>query len=39
VPLIELHITGKVFKPAQKCQIIQKLTGASIEGVNMRGVT
>jgi hypothetical protein len=41
VPLIEVHITGNVFKLKQKRQIVQKLTGAmaSIEGVNMRGAT
>src|SRR5215467_6627162 len=41
MPLIEVHLIEKVFTPAQKQQIIEKLTDAmvSIEGENMRGVT
>jgi 4-oxalocrotonate tautomerase len=41
MPLIEVHLIEEVFNPAQKRQIIQKLTDAmvSIEGENMRGVT
>jgi 4-oxalocrotonate tautomerase len=41
MPLIEVHLIEDVFDPAQKKQIIEKLTDAmvSIEGENMRGVT
>ena len=41
MPLIEVHLVEKVFNPAQKREIIQKLTDAmvSIEGENMRPVT
>ena len=41
MPLIEVHLIEDVFDPAQKKQMIEKLTDAmvSIEGENMRGVT
>ena len=41
MPLIQVKVMEKVFTPAQKSQIIRKLTDAmvSIEGENMRPVT
>lgn len=41
MPLIEVHLIENVFDPAQKKQIMEKLTDAmvSVEGENMRGVT
>jgi len=41
MPLIEVKLIEKVFTPAQKQQIITKLTDAmvEIEGENMRPVT
>jgi 4-oxalocrotonate tautomerase len=41
VPLIQVKLIEEVFTPAQKKEIITKLTDAmvSIEGENMRGVT
>jgi 4-oxalocrotonate tautomerase len=41
MPLIQVKLIEEVFTPAQKKQIITKLTEAmvSIEGENMRGVT
>jgi 4-oxalocrotonate tautomerase len=41
MPLIEVHVIENVFTPAQKHEMIEKLTDAmvSIEGENMRGVT
>ena len=41
MPLIQVKLIEKVFTPAQKKQIITKLTDAmvSIEGENMRPVT
>jgi 4-oxalocrotonate tautomerase len=41
MPLIQVKLIEEVFTPAQKKDIISKLTDAmvSIEGENMRGVT
>jgi 4-oxalocrotonate tautomerase len=41
MPLIQVKMIEEVFTPAQKKQIIEKLTDAmvSIEGENLRGVT
>ena len=41
MPLIQVKLIENVFTPAQKDEIITKLTDAmvSIEGENMRGVT
>ena len=41
MPLINVKLIEDVFTPAQKTQIIEKLTDAmvEIEGENMRGVT
>ena len=41
MPLIQVKLIEEVFTPAQKKDIITKLTDAmvSIEGENMRGVT
>ncbi len=41
MPLIEVHVIRDVFTPAQKKQIIEKVTDAmvGVEGENMRGVT
>jgi 4-oxalocrotonate tautomerase len=41
MPLIEVHLIENVFDPAQKKEIMEKLTDAmvSVEGENMRGVT
>ena len=41
VPLINVKLIEDVFTPAQKAQIIERLTDAmvSIEGENIRGVT
>ena len=41
MPLIQVKLIEEVFTPAQKKEIIAKLTDAmvSIEGENMRGVT
>ena len=41
MPLIEVKLIENVFTPAQKKELITKLTDAmvSIEGENMRGVT
>ncbi len=41
MPLIQVKLIEEVFTPAQKKEIITKLTDAmvSVEGENMRGVT
>lgn len=41
MPLIQVKLIEKVFTPAQKSEIITKLTDAmvSVEGENMRPVT
>ena len=41
MPMIEVHLIENVFTPAQKQDMVKKLTDAlvSIEGENMRGVT
>jgi 4-oxalocrotonate tautomerase len=41
MPLINVKVIENVFSPAQKQEIIEKLTDAmvSVEGENMRGVT
>ena len=41
MPLIQVKLIEEVFSPAQKKEMITKLTDAmiSIEGENMRGVT
>ena len=41
MPLIQVKVIEEVFTPAQKKEIIAKLTDAmvSIEGENLRGVT
>ena len=41
MPMIEVHLIENVFTPAQKREMITKLTDAmvAIEGENMRGVT
>ncbi|MDZ7842631.1 MAG: tautomerase family protein [Gammaproteobacteria bacterium] len=41
MPLIDIHIIRDVFTPAQKQDLIDKVTEAmiSVEGENMRGVT
>jgi 4-oxalocrotonate tautomerase len=40
-PLIQVQVIEEVFTPAQKCEIVRKLTDAvvSIEGESMRPVT
>ena len=41
MPLIQVRLIEGVFSPAQKTQIIEKLTDAmvAIEGENLRGLT
>jgi 4-oxalocrotonate tautomerase len=41
MPLVDIHIIRDVFTPAQKQQLIEKVTEAmvAVEGENMRGVT
>ena len=41
MPMVEVHLIENVFSPAQKKEMITKLTDAmvAIEGENMRGVT
>jgi 4-oxalocrotonate tautomerase len=41
MPLIDIHVIRDVFTPAQKQQLIEKVTEAmvAVEGENMRGVT
>lgn len=40
MPLIQVHLIEEVFSPAQKKQMIEKLTDAmvAVEGENIRGV-
>lgn len=41
MPLVDIHVISDVFTPAQKQQLIEKVTEAmvAVEGENMRGVT
>jgi len=41
MPLVQISLIKGVFTPAQKQEMIQKVTGAmvSVEGESMRGVT
>ena len=41
MPLVDIHVIRDVFTPAQKQQLIEKVTEAvvAVEGENMRGVT
>ena len=41
MPMIEVHLIENVFTPAQKQEMVRKLTDTmvAIEGENMRGVT
>jgi 4-oxalocrotonate tautomerase len=41
MPLVDIHVIRDVFTPAQKRELIEKVTEAmvSVEGENMRGVT
>ena len=41
MPMVEVHLIEGVFTPAQKREMMEKLTETmvSIEGENMRGVT
>lgn len=41
MPLIEVHVIKDVFTPAQKAEIVEKLTDAmvGVEGEALRGVT
>lgn len=41
MPLVDIHVIKDVFTPAQKREMIAKVTDAmvAIEGENMRGVT
>lgn len=41
MPLIDIHVIKDVFTPAQKRELIERVTDAvvSVEGENLRGVT
>jgi 4-oxalocrotonate tautomerase len=41
MPLVDIHVIRDVFTPAQKQELIKKVTEAmvAVEGENMRGVT
>lgn len=41
MPLVDIHVIRDVFTPAQKQELMEKVTEAmlSVEGENMRGVT
>jgi 4-oxalocrotonate tautomerase len=41
MPLVDIHVIRDVFTPAQKQELIEKVTEAmvAVEGENMRGVT
>lgn len=41
MPLVDIHVIRDVFTPAQKQQLIEKVTEAmvAVEGENLRGVT
>lgn len=41
MPLVDIHVIEGVFTPAQKAEMISKVTDAmiAVEGENLRGVT